>query len=155
MAASALGNDWRLELLSKPERLDRPDIIYLHDGLTVGRGGADVLLDSTTLTADGSRPLGDGMGRIHARICIKNDEIFLYCESLNKCRVEGRSAGLDDRNISPNQNAQLTEGCVVIFASRATRAEWRYVLRKAPAAAPPASAEAAEAQAAARAAAEA
>ena len=123
---------WRLELVGGPPRLDRPETIHIHDGLTVGRGNADVLLDSGTMNAAGTFPLGAGMGRVHALLRIENGSVIMHCKSLNKCRVEGRQAeGLKaDKNIDKDKSAQLTDGCTVIFASRASASEWRYVLRK-------------------------
>ena len=75
---------WQLELAMGPPRLDRPAVIYLKDGLTVGRGNAMVLLDGEK---------GGGMGRVHASFTIDGEGPVLHSHSVNKCRVENRAGG--------------------------------------------------------------
>ena len=90
-------------------------LIYLRDGLTIGRGNAHVLLDG--------EEHGAGMGRVHATIGIPDEHgPVVHCHSVNKCRVENRGGGLSDRNVAADHNARLTEGCTLIFASSAPRA---------------------------------
>ena len=116
---------WWLELAEDvgAPRLDRPSKIPLSDNrkITVGRGNADVLLDHVDK--------GVGMGRVHATLTVDAEGPVLHCHSQNKCRVEQRSGGLGDRNIAADHNARLTDGCIVIFASRVSRTEWRYFAR--------------------------
>ena len=51
--------EWRLELVTGDARPDRPASFTLRDGLTLGRGNADLLLDSTRF--------GGLLSRVHAR----------------------------------------------------------------------------------------
>lgn len=113
-------------------RLDRPAVISLSDGLTIGRGDAHILLDSAAFPAL--------ISRVHATVRLDAAlGATLENHSINQTALEGRcGAGLKpEKALRPGKRALLTEGCTVVFGSRGSRDEFAYVVRRtgAPAAA--------------------
>ena len=74
---------WALTLApGLDERIDRPARITLSEGLTLGRGGAHILLDSASFP--------NLCSRIHAKVTVSNGEAELHCVGQNYCRVDGK-----------------------------------------------------------------
>ena len=100
-------SEWLFDLASGLEpRLDRPARITLMDGLTIGRGGAHILLDSAAFPALCSR--------MHAKVTFENGQPVLECFGQNQCRV-------DELDLEPTHKAPLIDGCTVAFGSRGWR----------------------------------
>ena len=118
---------WRLVLADGAlPRLDRPAMITLSNGLTVGRGDADILLDSACFP--------NLISRVHATVFLDPSSRGPIIEnhSINLVRLEGRT-GEDlkpNKNLNKDKRALLTDGCTVIFGSTGSRDEFAYMVRR-------------------------
>ena len=96
-----MNTEWRLELVTGDARPDRPASFTLRDGLTLGRGNADLLLDSTRF--------GGLLSRVHARFHLAPGQPPLVENlGLNRTRV-----GTDD--LDKGERAPLEAGDEVVF----------------------------------------
>ena len=96
-----MNTEWRLELVTGDARPDRPASFTLRDGLTLGRGNADLLLDSTRF--------GGLLSRVHARFHLAPGQPPLVENlGLNRTRVGTTDLGEGER-------ASLVDGEEVVF----------------------------------------
>ena len=93
--------EWRLELVTGDARPDRPASFTLRDGLTLGRGNADLLLDSTRF--------GGLLSRVHARFHLAPGQPPLVENlGLNRTRV-------GETDLDKGGRAPLAAGVELVF----------------------------------------
>jgi len=132
-----------LRLAVGPPRPDRPAVIRLRDGLTIGRhpkpipkpgdegpcsctpgckfceekNYADVRLGDLS-------SLPGLIGRLHARVALDDNGVLWlhHLSELGRTRV-------GDKMLKANKSQRLTEGCPVIFGANGSESEYAYVCR--------------------------